>query len=61
MAPVFALNGLLDYQAILGHSNGCDLLGIEFRARPGHEFMDLKTPLTRAKLTAIASACRTGA
>jgi len=57
---LFALDGLLDYRATLGHSNGYDLLGIEFLARAGHEFVDLKIPLTLAKVPAIASALAQG-
>jgi len=52
----FTLDGLLDYRATLGRANGCDLLGIEFLARPGHEHVDLKIPPAHAKVPAIASA-----
>ena len=57
---LFALDGLLDYRATLGHAKGCDLLGIEFLARPGHEFVDLEIPPTLAKVPAIASALENG-
>ena len=57
---LFALDGLLDYRATLGHSNGCDLLGIEFLARPGHEHVDLKISQALAKIPAIASALAQG-
>ena len=57
---LFTLDGLLDYRATLGHSNGCDLLGIEFLARPGQESVDLKIPLTLAKVPAIASGLAQG-
>lgn len=57
---LFALDGLLDYRATLGHSNGCDLLGIEFLARPGHEHVDRELSLTLAKVPAIASALAHG-
>ncbi|ACU89649.1 DVU_1553 family AMP-dependent CoA ligase [Desulfomicrobium baculatum] len=57
---LFALDGLLDYRATLGHANGCDLLGIEFLARPGHEHVDRELSLTLAKVPAIASALAQG-
>ena len=53
---LFALDGLLDYRATLGHSSGRDLLGVEYLARPGHEVVNMEILLTLAKVPAIGSA-----